>query len=193
MSGFTPTAEQTSIIDAFQTGGDMVIEAGAGTGKTSTLKLLAEAGANRRGLYIAYNKSIADEATKSFPSNVECRTAHSLAFGTYGRKYVDRLNAPREKPWVLATKLGIHSPLQVTEKVRLKPWQVLRLVQDTVARFCYSSDTVPGPRHVPFVEGCSDMDTLRRIIGEKAKDAWQDILNVHGDLPFTNDYYLKMG
>ena len=35
-----------------------------------------------KGLYVAYNKAIQTEAEKSFPRNVECRTAHSLAYCT---------------------------------------------------------------------------------------------------------------
>ena len=42
----TPTEEQQAIIDAYRTGRNLVIEAGAGTGKTTTLKML---GAERAG------------------------------------------------------------------------------------------------------------------------------------------------
>jgi ATP-dependent exoDNAse (exonuclease V) beta subunit len=63
----TPTGEQQAIIDASQSGDDLVIEAGAGTGKTSTLRLLATAQPRRRGLYVASNKAIASDAKRSFP------------------------------------------------------------------------------------------------------------------------------
>ncbi len=36
-----PTSEQADILDAAATGNPLVIEAGAGTGKTSTLKMVA--------------------------------------------------------------------------------------------------------------------------------------------------------
>lgn len=41
---FTPTAEQEQALTAFATGRSLVIEAGAGTGKTATLRLLAARG-----------------------------------------------------------------------------------------------------------------------------------------------------
>jgi ATP-dependent exoDNAse (exonuclease V) beta subunit len=41
MTAPRPTGEQQAIIDASQSGADLVIEAGAGTGKTSTLRLVA--------------------------------------------------------------------------------------------------------------------------------------------------------
>ena len=75
-----PTAEQQAAVEAFATGQNVVITAGAGTGKTSTLRLLADR-AGRRGLYVAFNKAIAEEARRSFPSTVQARTAHSLAYG----------------------------------------------------------------------------------------------------------------
>lgn len=43
MSAITPTTEQQAAIDAFTAGGTVVVHAGAGTGKTSTLRLLAAA------------------------------------------------------------------------------------------------------------------------------------------------------
>jgi len=43
MASLQPTPEQEAILDAVRQGDNLVIEAGAGTGKTSTLKLIAEA------------------------------------------------------------------------------------------------------------------------------------------------------
>jgi hypothetical protein len=45
-----PAGEQQAIIDAHRTGGDLVIEAGAGTGKTTTLKMLGTAAPVRAGI-----------------------------------------------------------------------------------------------------------------------------------------------
>src|SRR4051812_27880180 len=77
---FKPTDEQVDIVNAFMTGENLVIEAGAGSGKTSTLRLIGRADPNRKGTYFAYNKAIAEDAKASFPANVACSTAHSLAF-----------------------------------------------------------------------------------------------------------------
>jgi hypothetical protein len=35
---------------------------------------------DRRGLYLAFNKSIAQDAQKTFPPNFQCSTVHSLAY-----------------------------------------------------------------------------------------------------------------
>src|SRR4051812_31130338 len=79
MTNFTPTDEQVAALDAFATGEDMVLEAGAGTGKTSTLKLMADS-TDRRGVYLAYNRAIADDAKGDFPRTVKVGTAHSFAY-----------------------------------------------------------------------------------------------------------------
>jgi hypothetical protein len=75
-----PTGEQQAILDGFATGADLVIQAGAGSGKTSTLKMIGERAGRRRGVYVAYNKAIANDAKRSFPSNITCATAHSFAY-----------------------------------------------------------------------------------------------------------------
>ena len=56
---FTPTAEQAAALEAFRSGRHLALQAGAGTGKTSTLALLAGQNPTRRGRYLAFNRTIA--------------------------------------------------------------------------------------------------------------------------------------
>lgn len=79
------TQEQQAIINC--TDDVIVVNAYAGSGKTSTVVAYTHAHPNKKYLYIAYNKSMADEAKKKVPAWVECRTLHSLAYAVYGRKY----------------------------------------------------------------------------------------------------------
>ncbi len=83
---FKPTQEQQIAIDAFLSGGSMKINAYAGTGKTSTLQLLAHA-SSARGQYLAFNKSIVKEAKEKFPDNVICSTIHGLALKGISKDY----------------------------------------------------------------------------------------------------------
>lgn len=39
-----------------------------------------------RRVYVTFNKSIAKQAELVFPSNVICKTFHSMAYGHIGRK-----------------------------------------------------------------------------------------------------------
>jgi superfamily II DNA or RNA helicase len=61
-----PTDEQTAAADAFNAGQHLALQAGAGTGKTTTLTLLART-TKGRGRYLAYNRAIAQDARTRFP------------------------------------------------------------------------------------------------------------------------------
>nr|MCU0883388.1 hypothetical protein [Beijerinckiaceae bacterium] len=66
------TAEQMAILER-PPQGLIKIAAGAGCGKTSTLVAYGERWA-LRGLYLAFNKAIADEARRKFPKNIHTTT-----------------------------------------------------------------------------------------------------------------------
>lgn len=75
------TQEQTLILKAFTIGETFKVNAYAGTGKTFTLRALAEANPQRRFLYVGFNRRIVDEAQLVFPQGyVSCKTAHQLAY-----------------------------------------------------------------------------------------------------------------
>ncbi|MHB1680137.1 MAG: UvrD-helicase domain-containing protein [bacterium] len=76
----TPTNEQQTIIDSFQSAGDIKINALAGTGKTTTLRLFTEKYPKNKFLYLAFNKSIVEQSKALFPSNTKIVTIHSLAY-----------------------------------------------------------------------------------------------------------------
>nr|WP_062336127.1 UvrD-helicase domain-containing protein [Herbidospora sakaeratensis] len=189
-----PTPEQQAIIDAAATGADLTITAGAGTGKTTTLKMLGQH-TRGRGLYVAYNRAIADEARASFPPNVHCSTAHGLAFAAVGKKFQHRLNGARQPARVVAQLLAIPAVLHIGD-TGLTAAKVARLVSDTIARFCWSAADQIGWDHVPDVPG---LDTpalrteLRTAIVPIAVRAWADIRDEKGGvLRFTHDHYLKL-
>lgn len=191
---FDPTDEQVAVVSVFGAGADLVVEAGAGSGKTSTLRLLAGARPSGRGVYIAYNRAIADDARGSFPGSVSCATAHSLAFRAVGRRYSARLNGPRMPARQVAAVLGISGATDV-DGVVLAPAQVARVVTDTVARFCQSADVRPEARHVPVLPGVdtlSQQAVLKAVVLPLARRAWTDLASVDGRLKFTHDCYLKI-
>ena len=70
---FEPTEEQERILEA--TGRVIKINARAGTGKTETLRLIAESNPGQKILYLVFNKKNQKEAEKRFPRNVKVRTA----------------------------------------------------------------------------------------------------------------------
>jgi hypothetical protein len=194
MNRSDPTPEQQEIVAGFRRGSNLVIEAGAGTGKTSTLKMAAAAEPGKRGLYVAYNRAIANDAKASFPQSVKCSTAHALAFGTAGRQYKHRLNGPRVPAREVARILKINEPVRLGE-LYLAPVQIARLASETVARFCRSADAEPSPWHAPRKPGLDDPAIYRDLgdlVTPLARKAWADIISHDGQLKFEHDHYLKI-
>lgn len=190
---YTPTDEQHAIIDACTTGQNVVIEAGAGTGKTSTLRMAA-ADMPGRGLYVAYNRAIANEAAASFPASVTCKTAHSLAFGAVGRIYRHKLNTPRQPGQEAARILGVTHGLDLGGDTFLRVGQVGSAVMHAVDRFCQTADAEIQPWHTRRLTGLSDLqyDALKSTVTPLARRAWDDLTSMNGRLKFQHDHYLKL-
>lgn len=196
---FSPTDEQLKVIAAAKTGKDLVVQALAGTGKTTTLKLLAEALNDKKGTYIAFNKAIVDEAVTKFPSNVRCRTAHSLAYGQVGIHYKNRMsNHSRITLKQVGHWLGVEKISYRVQKdsYTLDEAQVANLVISTVGNFCKSTDSRITKDHIeiPFL---ASFDKKRVANFQKellpfANKAWDDIQENEGFLKFDHDYYLKI-
>lgn len=194
MTDYKPNAEQATIGRAFHAGGSLVIVAGAGTGKTSTLELLASKTPWKKFLYIAYNKSVQVEAQARFPRNVKCVTSHGLAYRTHGQAYSARLNAPRVSSNRAASLLGIRQAFPLGEHL-MQPKMIAATVMRTVDRFCYSADSQISASHVPWMEGLEPgqmRKDLEDLIVPLAQKAWRDLLSADGQLRFTHDMYLKL-
>lgn len=80
-----PTEEQKAILKA--KGRVIRINARAGTGKTTTLRMLANEHADKKILYLVFNRKAREDAQSKFPGNVSVKTVHSLAWGYVGRDY----------------------------------------------------------------------------------------------------------
>ena len=201
---FQPTPEQRVALDLFATGNDLVIEAGAGTGKTSTLLLLANL-TPRTGAYIAFNKAIVEEAKRKMPRTVTAGTAHSFAFRAVGAQMRHRLNGPRVKSNEVAKLLKIE-PLDIIQpngrKKRLAAGFLGGLVQRAVIQFCQSADLVIDRRHVPYQDGIdaaladgrrgyANNNAVAAHLAPYLTRAWADVTSPEGRLPYRHDHYLK--
>lgn len=170
----------------------------AGTGKTSTLELLARRFPQLRFLYIAFNRATADEAKGRFPSNVTSKTAHSLAYGPTIKIF------PRDRQTFRVTQViqqfekhPAARPLipLVGEKKGAERRAALLLVQ-TVTRFCQSDRDEITERDVPaafgqrFEEGAPRRQALK-IASDAARSAWKALVERGSRLMVFPDVYLK--
>jgi superfamily I DNA/RNA helicase len=166
------TAEQAGVIDS--QAANVVVNAFAGTGKTTTLRGYALARPRSRILYLAFNKAMAQEAAGSFPENVDCRTMHSLAYTAIGYRYRHKLGTLRP-----------HDLLRHYSDVSLLVADVL---VKTLENFMYSASPAVTEENVP--ESLPMSDRLR--IAGAAQQVWRDMIDEGKPLPLTHDAYLKL-
>jgi superfamily I DNA/RNA helicase len=192
--GIPLTKEQLWALNLSKTGDDLKIEAFAGSGKTFLLGAIAESlqKDGKTGLYVAFNKAIATEAAAKFPGNVDCRTAHSLAFGAVGRHYKSRLQKVNGS--VIAKYLNLK------DQFLLNHTAVGNMVLDTIRKFCFSADKIIKADHVPFVELDEGSEAatpehikqLRVKIAGYAREIWHKMIDQKQSMPITHDVYLKL-
>ena len=89
-----PSAEQQHIIDAMKRGANCVVDACAGSGKSTTVLNCALQMPRRRCLQITYNSAlrhdVKTQAAKFGVTNLEVHTYHSMAVNFFGRGHTDR-------------------------------------------------------------------------------------------------------
>lgn len=86
---FQPSPEQQAIFEAVSGGvGNLVVEAGAGCAKTTTIRLAsAELPRDKKIGFCAFNKAIAKELARVAPAHVTVRTVHSFGFFAIRQAY----------------------------------------------------------------------------------------------------------
>lgn len=195
---FEPTDEQHRIVDLFNNGDDVKVEARAGSGKTSTAMLAAESDLNRSGVFTAFNKSIVQDSAAKFGTNVDCRTFHSLAYREVGWRYSHRLSSNRMPGWELAKRIGV-DPITITTDYgskKLDAGMLASLAVGTVRKFCQFTNAVPELWQVPMTRSRDQSiidawDSVRPHVLAAAKQVWEDWQNPDGELPYEHGAYLK--
>lgn len=79
---FNPTQEQINVNTAIANGENVIVEAGAGAAKSTTLRYLAQMQPEKNFLTICFNKANAEESEShpERPSNMYYSTIHSIAY-----------------------------------------------------------------------------------------------------------------
>lgn len=199
MSKFPPTAEQVEAVTNFGTGKRMKINAYAGTGKTSTMTLLAES-TSRHGLYVGFNKSIVDEAKRKFPGNVECKTGHGLAFGQTVKQFGVPKMTGNINGGFIALKMGLKPQVvedggKIVLHLSARNWGFL--MSETVKRWMRSGRDRIQSRDVPRDGKLGKLDEklqsqVAAQVVEDANRLWAKMTNPKDDMPLSHDGYLKV-
>jgi hypothetical protein len=150
MSEIHPSPDQQRARELFLKQEGLRIDAYAGAGKTSTLRLLASS-TNGRGLYLAFNRSIAESARGKFPAQVACATSHSIAFRAIARSF----GYPAWKltgtltPNTVADAFRMPENLTFHSGLTLSKWSYCSVLLHAVKRFLLSNDEHPQQAHIP--------------------------------------------
>lgn len=156
------TEEQEQAVAQARKMGSFKVSALAGTGKTTTLVAIAESLKGKRGLYLSFNKAIAQEAQKKFQgTGCDARTFHSLAFSRFGKKYGSRLGS-RLSPGYLRDRLAITGEQEVA---------VSEVALNTLGRFLRSTDMRMEEKHVGWNDACKNAFQVFRALKEEQETA----------------------
>jgi energy-coupling factor transporter ATP-binding protein EcfA2 len=176
---FQKTDEQQEICDyQFDPGEVVAINAYTGSGKSTTLRLIAEAHPDTKFLYLCFNNPVAAEARKRFPSNVEVSTMHAYA----RRRVLDRFQGGNK-----AKEIGIElRPKEIGDMLKVPPNTAVS-VRDALRQFLFSKDKEISVRHVEG--GRKGMD--KGDIVAKARSLWKQMIDPESAVPLSHDGYLK--
>jgi len=182
------TNEQQAIL---ATNGNIRINAVAGSGKTTTLVAYAKSRpSNMRILYLAFNKSVKDEAIRKFAeagvSNVSVETAHSLAYRGIVRRF--------------GFEVGFHSPLIIAQFLfpdqHLTPDHFVTAthVQHFAALFCNSTATkVQEIDYRSFVKDPTEKKRISTHYDQLELHTRQYLAAMHKrQIACSHDFYLKL-
>ena len=189
------TQEQQECIAIFNIANHLKISAYAGTGKTTTLLGIADSVPNKRGIYLAFNKEIAEEAKKKFPRNVECRTTHSLAFEIASKHYTLEKLTDSLSPIKVAELLKIET-ISFGVHQNYTPRQVGKWIVDTIITFCRSDAIKLSKEHVTCGRlGLASPEMIAQytdFLLNKASEVWDLSRNPNSPVPLGHDGYLKL-
>ena len=196
------TQEQGDIITTARTSSRLLINAVSGSGKTSTLAMVAEdLGLNT--LLLVFNKEAQVDAASKFPANVETRTTHSMAYQAIGCNYQAKLTRPRggyvnvaATGSEIAKYFGI-KPMQGSGGKLLTSAYIGLLARDTLSNYESSADEVITKDHLVCLKDAKeryavDMNKLSSKILEVAKKLWEERIDISSDVMITHDTYMKL-
>jgi hypothetical protein len=204
---FNPTKEQLTILSEFHKHKTLKINACAGSGKTSTLVLLANEN-KLKSLYIAFNKLIVEESKERMPKHVQSKTSHSLAWADFGVKLQDKITYNKFKPLIhTPTKLAEHFKvsdliIDASNQLSVSASKICSLASKVADNFQNSDSTSISKEHLPFgllkelykakPETEEVKDQLEKQIITLGTKIWNSRIDLKSVVKANHDTYLKL-
>ncbi|PRH81198.1 hypothetical protein C6N75_00065 [Streptomyces solincola] len=203
---YPPTDEQNIIIEgAARRGLNMAVMALAGTGKSSTLKMLSHRMPGKKIVYLAFNRSVAAEAREAqargeYAKNMLASTANAYAARVADRRLNDRLPSSKAGGFKKLSAQQIADRMRWYDTVKagnrdLTPGGAATVAERMIREWAKSADAEMGPQHIKAnVEG--DPRDLFNAVKPLADRMWANLSDPEAgdpdrDLTMDFDYIVK--
>lgn len=190
----SPTDQQLSIFESTER--HILIKAGPGSAKTTTLIELARRNPTEKMLYLAFNRSVKDAVNAIFGDNVTVMTLHGLAYASVGAKYKHKLSA-NLKNYDLLNKID-YSDIMTNPEIDQLKYQINGIKKALQAYFVSSDDTITLNHFNDSKNGkkssksYSSISLLKQCMA--ANKIWKSMCenSAADSISMTHDGYLKL-
>jgi antirestriction protein ArdC/superfamily I DNA/RNA helicase len=209
---FRPTEEQETVSDAVVTGQDVIVTALAGTGKTTTLRLVAkrmlDQEPDKRVVYLTFTKKMQEEAEQAFRDypNVEVRTWDSVAYaGVVGKSKKMQAKTDTNTDGLILTNsfssvrdhYGLESMVGVDEYgegIEVDGFEQAMIMSRVLRDFSTGTDKKIGTGSVMRQAAGLNITLtadMAREIRNNAQRMWEDSLDPDTPVQLDRSYILK--
>jgi F-box protein 18 (helicase) len=174
------TEQQKDIVDAE---GNIVVDAVAGSGKSTTAIEYAKARPDKKFLYTCFNRSVRDYAETKFPQNVEVKNFHSLAYR--------ETNAYQ---WELAKSFDVFDVIDI---LKIKKVKGKKNFDAKLAGHIKNALEIYFNSGIIEVEEFDYLDFVDKVFAEENIELIHNgVKNLfdkmsRGEIPITHNFYLK--
>lgn len=183
------TQEQLAVVNC--TAAKVVVDAKAGSGKTTVLRQYAERNRREPMLYLGLNKAVVEEAKGRMPANVTCATSHSIAFRDTGYRFKDKLGQLRARD-ALSYLEAQGRMIRGSDGDRDA---FAQCAMDVIGSFVAAGGEHSEPSMVHAEESYmlpSQTLVEGRFAVRAAKALWRGMCEQNGPVPMSHDGYLKL-
>lgn len=198
------TEEQLNAIRLASEHKRLKINAGAGAAKSTTLSMISEE-LKVPSLLLVFNKTAQQESVEKFPSHVEVRTTHSMAYQDVGWLYQHKLSRPVGRYVNVAytgseiAKFFRIEDYVASEEKTFTAAYIGLLAKRTVDRFQGSDEDRIESHHVPTSEirevekrDKINLLPLQKKILKYARKLWKERKDENSPVMCTHDTYMKL-
>lgn len=180
------TQEQEAVVNApLPPGHAVMVQAFAGTGKTSTIAARCKAAMDKKILYLAFNRSLMESARDVFRDypHVRVETFHSWALSEYMKPYEENdFDADTSKPDIVEAI----SVYDILDRFPSTPWLIASGALSVLQYYWSTTDDRLQAKHTRGLsKDVPSVDSLAL-----AQSIWKRMQD--GGVPIPHDAYLKI-